>query len=67
MDICARRLEDDDDTPEEDQRATTTRKWKVSWLGPWVRWGFPFGGLSVDSGIRQLDRSETADERGHAP
>ena len=28
-------------------------------MRPWVRWGFPFGGFSVDWRIRQLDRSET--------
>ena len=52
----ARRLEDEDDTPEEKLEAT---KWKESWMRPWVRWGFPFGGFSVDWRIRQLDRGET--------
>ena len=56
----ARRLEDEDDTPEEKLEAT---KWKESWMRPWVRWGFPFGGFSVDWRIRQLDRGEKTDDR----
>ena len=56
----ARRLEDEDDTPEEKLEAT---KWKGSWMRPWVRWGFPFGGFSVDWRIRQLDRGEKTDDR----
>ena len=57
----ARRLEDEDDTPEEKLEAT---KWKESWMRPWVRWGFPFGGFSVDWRIRQLDRGETTTTGG---
>ena len=59
----ARRLEDEDDTPEEKLEAT---KWEESWMRPWVRWGFPFGGFSVDWRIRQLGRGEKTDDR-HLP
>ena len=57
----ARRLEDEDDTPEEKLEAT---KWKEGWMVPWVLWGFPFGGFSVDWRIRQLDRGEKTNDTG---
>ena len=56
----ARRLEDEDDTPEEKLEAT---KWKESWMRPWVRWGFPFGGFSEAAGSgRQTTTGWTLEE-----